>query len=111
MAQLDSKMWTSFAKGELSPLIEARRDLAAYYEGALNLANWNLMRQGGITRRPGLRFVKEVKDSASKTIILPYVPDVESAYVLEMGNTYFRAYREGAAVSTTGIGSELVTNG
>lgn len=42
-----------FSTGELSPLYAGRVDLPAYYKGCSQLENFLLMRQGGVTRRPG----------------------------------------------------------
>src|SRR3990167_5575752 len=54
------RILTNFSKGELSPNLEGRPDLAAYFEGCQTLENWLLLRQGGITRRPGTRFVAQI---------------------------------------------------
>lgn len=88
------RLISNYSKGELSPLIEGMPDLAAYFEGGSTMENWLVMRQGGMTRRPGLRFIKEVKNSALDTILLPFEFSVDDAYILEVGNQYFRVYRD-----------------
>jgi hypothetical protein len=50
---------TSFTSGELMPALRARVDLKHYYTGAERLRNVNILPQGGVTRRPGLRHVAE----------------------------------------------------
>lgn len=102
------RLLTSFAKGELSPLLEGRPDLAAYFDGAKTLENFALLRQGGVTRRAGTRFVSEVKDSTKATILLPFEFSVDDAYVIEFGHLYARFYKNGAPVTSA---PELVTNG
>ena len=52
----DSK--PSFAKGELSPLLAAREDLAAYMTGARELTNFIVLPQGGIMNRPGTAVIE-----------------------------------------------------
>jgi len=92
------RLQTSFSKGELSPLLEGQPNLAAYFEGASQLQNWLLLRQGGVTRRPGLRYVADVKTDALDTIIIPFVVNTPQAYILEFGNSYFRVYKNKAPV-------------
>lgn len=101
------RLWTNFVKGELSPLLEGRPDLAAYFNGAKTLLNWLLFRQGGLKRRDGSRFVKEVKTSAKDTILIPFEFSVSVAYMLEFGDQYIRVYKNGAAVLTSAGGPQV----
>ena len=48
---------TSFTAGEIAPELLGRGDLAAYANGAALLRNVFILPTGGVTRRPGLRFV------------------------------------------------------
>lgn len=101
------RLWTNFAKGELSPRLEGRPDLAAYFNGAKTLQNWVIFRQGGLDRRVGTRFVKEVKTSAKDTILIPFEFSVSVAYMLEFGDQYIRVYKNGAAVLTSAGGPQV----
>lgn len=101
------RLWTNFAKGELSPLLEGRPDLAAYFNGAQQIQNYLLFRQGGLHRRVGTRFVKEVKTSAKDTILIPFEFSVDVAYMLEFGDQYIRVYKNGAAVLTSAGGPQV----
>lgn len=87
------RIQTNFSKGELSPLVDGRPDLAAYFEGAKELTNFLLLRQGGVERSPGTLFVKEVKDSTKDTILIPFEFSVNAAYQLEFGHLYIRFYK------------------
>jgi hypothetical protein len=49
---------TSFTGGEISPLLLGRGDLAAYANGAARLRNVFIHPTGGVSRRPGLRYVE-----------------------------------------------------
>ena len=100
-------LWSNFSKGELSPLLEGRPDLAAYFEGGSEIENFRIMRQGGLTRRPGLLYVAEVKDSADDTILLPFIYSEDTAYVLEIGDLYLRFFKNGAPVLTSAGGSAV----
>ena len=53
-------MQTSFASGELSPLLLGRTDLDQYYKGAQTAENVVIIPQGGVKRRPGTQFVESL---------------------------------------------------
>jgi hypothetical protein len=55
---------TSFTAGELAPEMLGRGDLRAWENGARRLRNVFIQPTGGITRRPGLRFVAELPGPA-----------------------------------------------
>lgn len=97
------------AKGELSPLLEGSPDLAAYYEGAQTIENFKLVRQAGVTRWEGSRFIKEVKDSTKDTILWPFEFSVDDSYMLEIGDLYIRVYKNKAPVLNMGVHVEIVT--
>lgn len=101
--------WTRFSKGELSPLLEGSPDLATYYEGAATIENFKILRQGGIRRWEGTRFVNEVKDSTKDTILWPFEFSVDDAYILEVGDLYIRVYKNKAPVLLVGVHVEIVT--
>jgi hypothetical protein len=88
----------NFTAGEMSPRLFGRTDLGRYDNGAQIIQNFLVQPHGGLTRRPGTRFVREVKTSANKTRLVAFQFNVEQAYVLEFGNTYFRIYKDGGIV-------------
>ena len=79
--------------GEFSPRTAARVDVERYGQGAEVLRNMIPLTQGGAMRRPGTRFVAEVKDSAVQTRLLRFEFSDEQAYVVEAGDGTFRFYR------------------
>lgn len=98
------RLWTNFSKGELSPRIEGRPDLAAYFEGGKTIENWLLLRQGGLRRRFGTRFIAEVKDSTKDTVLLPFEASVDDAFIVELGHQYMRFYKNKAQIKTSAGG-------
>lgn len=98
------RLLSNFTKGQFSPLMECRPDLAAYFEGAKEITNYQLLRQGGLQRRPGLRYVATVKDSTADTILLPVEISVDAAFIVEMGNLYARFYKNKAPVTASAAG-------
>lgn len=96
-------LWTNFSKGELSPLLEAANDLAAYFEGGSTIENFRLLRQGGITRRAGTRMIAEARYSNKDAILVPFEFSVDDTYILELGDGYFRVYKNKAQVLSGGV--------
>jgi hypothetical protein len=97
-----SPIQTAFNAGELSPRLEGRVDLEKYSSGCRTLENFLPLVQGGAMKRSGFRFVKEVKDSAAATRLIPFEFSTDQAYVLEFGNLYMRVYYDsGAALEAT----------
>jgi len=91
-------IYTNMSKGELDPLIDGRPDLNAYGEGAISIENFLLLRQGGLTRRPGLRLVQEVKDSTKDVVLLPFEFSVDDTFMIEMGNIYARFFKNNISI-------------
>lgn len=101
---------TNFTAGELSPRITGRVDLSKYYNGVSHLENMIIHPLGGIQRRPGSRFVTEVKNSAHHVRLIPFEFSIEQAYVLEFGDQYIRFYRnEGQIESAPSTPYEVTT--
>lgn len=92
------QLQASFAKGELSPRLHARSDIEQWRLGLKECVNWFVMRQGGLRKRPGTRFVAEIKNSGQGARLIPFVFSVEQAYVLEFGETYARVFANGGRV-------------
>jgi hypothetical protein len=84
---------TSFASGELSPLLKGRTDLEQYYKGAQQAEGVVIVPQGGIKRRPGLKFVDTaLKGNVRQTAVNPTSGTSSTAVpILNDGNpnTYF----------------------
>lgn len=100
----------SVRSGELSPRTIARVDLQQYPLGAETLENFLILPEGGFMRRPGTRFVIEVKDSAAKTNLMRFRFNTEQAYVLETGDQYFRFFRNQGRIVVPNTDA-AITNG
>ena len=94
-----SPMQTNFTAGEWSPLIEGHVNLAAFPNSGLLVQNLIPLKQGPLVRRGGTRFVKEVKDSADDTVIIPFEFSTTQAYLIEAGDSYFRFYRNNGVIT------------
>lgn len=100
----------SFAGGEITPELYGRLDLTKYQTGLALARNYTTLPHGPATRRPGFRFINEVKTSAPvlppgpvvndniATRLIPFVYSADQSVVLEFGGAYIRFYVNGAAV-------------
>jgi len=88
----------SFNAGELSPQLKGRTDLEKYGNGCDQMVNFLPQIHGPARKRPGTRFVEEVKDSTKAHRLIPFEFSTEQAYVLEFGNNTLRFYANGGIV-------------
>lgn len=93
----------SMAGGELSPAMSARADQVKYLTGLRTCRNFWIMRHGGVTNRPGTRFVAEQKDNSAKGRMLKFVFNNEQTYVLVFENRCIRFIRDGAELNVAGV--------
>jgi hypothetical protein len=93
---------TNFTAGELSEDLFGRVDITKYNNGAATIENFIVQPHGGVTRRSGTRFVKEVKDSSAKTRLVRFEFSVTQAYIIEFGNLYARFYKDQGSILNTG---------
>jgi hypothetical protein len=86
---------TSFASGELSPLLRGRTDLEQYYAGLATAENVVIVPQGGVKRRPGTEHI----DLA----LLQIAPYVTGSFTATMPNGGTTANINDFDPSTTGL--------
>ena len=77
---------SSFASGELSPLIKGRTDLDQYYKGGQTAENVVIVPQGGIKRRPGTYQVDTPLADLARNPQLPAMPNGGNVYLINDGN-------------------------
>jgi hypothetical protein len=99
----------SFAAGEIGPALYGRADQTKYQTGLRTCRNFKVMRHGGVTNRQGSEFIAEVKNSAARTYLIKFVFNDEQTYIIEVGNLYFRFYREGVQLESAGSPYEIAT--
>ncbi|MES2241872.1 MAG: hypothetical protein V4639_03275 [Pseudomonadota bacterium] len=91
---------TNFTAGELSSRVDSRVDIAKYGNGLKVGENLQYLVQGGARRRPGSRWVAEVKHSDKWTRLITFKYNRDQAYMLEVGNLYMRVFKDGARVGS-----------
>lgn len=100
----------SFAKGEIAPALYGRFDVGPYAVAAKRARNMVVLKYGGLTMRPGTRYVGEVYDAAHDLRLLPFQFSLEQAYALEMGQGYMRPVALGGQVLETELAITGITN-
>ncbi|MFX5709885.1 carbohydrate-binding protein, partial [Acinetobacter baumannii] len=74
-------------------------DVAKYANGCKTLENCIVTIQGGAMRRPGTRFIGEVKSSLQARLI-SFVYSRSQAYVILMGGGYLWFYKNRARIGS-----------
>lgn len=81
MAKL-RKTQNDFSAGEIAPYSQGRVDVAINYKGAKKILNFIPLIQGGLTRRPATRHIKEAASSSSLNRLIPFIYSTEENFVL-----------------------------
>jgi hypothetical protein len=110
-------LFRSFAGGEITPEMYGRLDLTKYQTGVALARNFTVLPHGPLSRRPGFKFVAEVKDSTVSTKLIPFQFNAAQTSVLEFGNTSLRmqvggsALLEASKVIVSIVGSTVTVTG
>jgi hypothetical protein len=100
----------SFTSGELSPSLYGRVDFAKYYTALKTCRNFIVRQYGGVSNRPGTRYIATPKYSGTKAIkLIPFQFSTIQTYVLEFGDYYMRVIMNGGYVLSGGNPVEIVT--
>lgn len=97
----------SFSRGEISPSLQARVDLATYGSAVALAENFIVLPEGGMQTRPGFGYCGRPKVAGSR--LLRFVVSDTVAYVVELGNFYARFWFHGSPVLDAGASVELAT--
>ena len=94
---------TSFAAGEISPLVWGRVDLNKFHAGCSVMRNAFVNYRGGSSSRAGTAWVGRCKQSGSgyPPRNIPFRFSATQSYVLEFGDQYMRVVSNGSYVTET----------
>lgn len=101
---------SSFNAGELSPRLAARVDFSKYPAGLETCENMICLPEGGAMRRPGSRYVAELKSSSVRGRLKRFQFSVVQAYILELGEGVMRFYRHQAQIAVANTDA-VISNG
>jgi len=89
----------AFSGGEISPEMFGRIADNKFQQGASLMRNFIAKPQGPAQNRPGLAFVKAVKDSTKATRLLSFTFNTTQTMAIEFGNQYFRFHTQGQTLN------------
>lgn len=101
----------SFAGGEITPELAGRIELTKYQTALALARNVVTLPHGPATRRPGLRFVTEAKDSTHPVRLIPFAYSATATVVLEFGHYYVRFHSNGATALEASIAITSISGG
>lgn len=104
-----SPIQSSFLGGELSPYCFGRVDADRYKIALDTCLNYLPILQGGVTRRPGFRFVAEAKFFDKFTILVRFEFSKVQAYILEFGDGYVRFFMDQGQIVETAKTIDAIT--
>lgn len=104
-----SHIQTNFTAGEISPRLLGRIDVARYANAVKRMENMYVLVHGGARRRPGTRFMGEVKDSSKLGRLIPFIFSRTQAFMLEFGDLYVRFYTPSGRILSGGVPYEIAS--
>lgn len=90
--------FTNFTKGEIAPELHARLDTTQYGAGAKKVRNFLIQRYGGLSFRPGFRYVGEANETGQVVKYVPFQFNIEQAYILSFENAQMNLLAGGGFV-------------
>lgn len=93
----------TFSRGEISPEVFGRVDTTIYANALATARNCIIHTYGGVSRRPGLKFLGPIKTHTDTPRLIPFEFKTTDQYVIEAGNLYFRFVRNDGYVTETDV--------
>lgn len=106
---------TNFSTGELDPLLRARIDLQQYNNALAKATNVVIQPQGGMRRRPGLKYLAELPNSSTPSAangvrLVPFEFSVDDSYMLCFVDSRMYVFKDGVQVTNiNGSGNPYAT--
>lgn len=106
---------TNFSTGELDPLLRSRVDLAQYNNALAKATNVVVQPQGGIRRRPGLKYMAELPNSSTASAgngvrLVPFEFSVDDSYMLCFTHERMYVFKDGVQITAiNGGGTAYLT--
>jgi hypothetical protein len=85
----------SFSRGEITPLLRGRADMALYYTALARLLNFIALPQGGVARRPGFELLGQAASQGGNGCpvrLIPFVYSNEDSQIVELYDHGARAW-------------------
>ena len=106
---MPTQIQTAFSKGEISPTLFGRVDAEMYRAALATARNVICHNYGGVSNRPGLRYLGPVKNHTYAPRFIPFKFKSTDTYLLEFGDLYMRVIRENGHVTETAVNITGIT--
>ena len=95
---------SNFTTGELDPLLRSRVDLQQYANALEKATNVLIQPQGGMRRRPGLKYIAELPNSSTPSVangvrLVPFEFSVDDSYMLCFTPSRMYVFKDGAQIT------------
>jgi hypothetical protein len=95
---------TNFSTGEIDPLLRARVDLPAYANALEEATNVVVQPQGGVRRRPGLRYIASLPNSGDESAangvrLVPFEFSTSDSYMLCFTHERMAVFKAGVLIT------------
>ena len=110
MATQTQPIQEAFNAGEFGERMASRVQFDKYQNAGSLYQNIIPLPQGGWGRRPGFRYIANAKSNSVRPWLIPFVFSTTQAYVLELGETTMRFYRNQAQIVAVDV-TASITNG
>jgi hypothetical protein len=106
---------TNFSTGELDPLLRSRIDLQQYKNALAKATNVVVQPQGGIRRRPGLKYMAELPNTSTESAangvrLVPFEFSVTDSYMLCFTHNRMYVFKDGVQITNiNGSGNAYLT--
>lgn len=95
---------SNFTTGELDPLLRSRVDLQQYANALEKATNVLIQPQGGMRRRPGLKYIAELPNSSTPSVangvrLIPFEFSVDDSYMLCFTPSRMYVFKDGAQIT------------
>ena len=98
----------SFIAGELDPRLAARIDVESYAKGAETLTNVICLGQGGVKRRPGMKYIDTIAESEVRLVKFEF--NITQTYLLVFVASKMYVYMDGVLqTNINGSGNDYLT--
>lgn len=104
----------SFARGEVSPYMFGRVDLAGWAQGLRTLRNYTVRPEGSVSNRQGFTYLNNSiapngLTQSKATLLLPFIFSATQSYVIEVGVGSAQVFSNGAQVLSGGTPISFAT--
>jgi hypothetical protein len=110
MATQLSVLKENFNAGEFGERMATRVQFDKYVNAGAIYQNILPLPQGGYTYRPGARYIAAAKSASVKPHIISFIYSTTQAYILELGETALRFFKDQAQISVANTAA-AITNG